>query len=73
MGDISRFPSAAELRVIAALKSMDDDLFENFCIVTGQSEGFFYFHPGNSSEETIVITEQHNHLIKRELEKRHGK
>lgn len=73
MGNISKFPSAAELRVIAALKSMDDELFVTFCEVTGRSKGFFYFHPGNSSEEAIVITEQHNHLIKRELEKRHGK
>lgn len=73
MGDVCRFPSAKELKVITVLKNMDDDLFQGFCEVTKNSKGFFYLHPGNNTEEAVVITQEHNHLIKRELERRNGK
>lgn len=73
MGDVCRFPSARELKVISALKNMDDDLFQDFCTVIKNSKGFFYFHQGNDTEEAVIITQEHNHLIKRERERRNGK
>lgn len=71
VGKVIPFYTKEERLVIKAIRDMDEEFLEDFWALTRYSfDGFCYFYYRLPEDGPILITEKHNALVERELNKR---